>query len=755
MFFQKIGSKMEVYNQGKVPVKEIIKLRISLKKSTINLKLKEVMMMKWLVTKQAAAIVAIATVVLLCQSLTMAVDMNDPNANNLFDPNRVLTIYIDMDPCDWEVIRVFCPNDDGHCSETNNPYYEAELTCGDVGPMLVAIHRKSDIGEPNNTNPQKVSLKVDINRIINEQSFAGKDKLSLEMGATGSVVTEGMAWHIYRRTGILSPRSAWVKVYVNGDYKGLYSNVEQIDKEFLSDNGITDTGWLYKREDYGEAQRTHEVPFMPNPFRFNWYPFDHPADVTEIPTPTDWLTQALWRVNMPHLLKLAVAESFVANGDALVMKGARNYWYYDWSTNPNDINDPNFQQPRLYFAWDLDTTLGSKNTYLPIMNTPSPQGGGPMQNGLINELTEAGAPLGYPTFQADYLNTYVNQLNGPLELSSLIAEVNSIEPVISPAMNSDPYQQAGTAAAEFQRIRDFLTARTNYVNAQLSALAPLPGTFLLDDGYEGTTWDANWNDTAHTWTRGTDLRHSGAAAAKKVANTSGNFTSDSLNASDANTIHVRFWYNLDDTEGTDLRLYFYNGSAYVEQTSTPAIADGAEDTWLCYVATVTNSQYFVSNFQIRFAATLGNGENVWIDDVEITKEVPQLTAIISGDILDPGTAPVAGVSVDANNAGGSDITDVNGQYSLSVNYDWSGTVTPTRADYNFAPTNTVYNNVTSNQSAQDYTATHICDLYPDGVIDFHDLDVLCEAWLTSDPDADFNDDNIVNFADYEKFSQNW
>ncbi|GAG25712.1 unnamed protein product, partial [marine sediment metagenome] len=46
-----------------------------------------------------------------------------------------------------------------------------------------------------------------------------------------------------------------------------------------------------------------------------------------------------------------------------------------------------------------------------------------------------------------------------------------------------------------------------------------------------------------------------------------------------------------------------------------------------------------------------------------------------------------------------------GTYSATVDYDWSGTVTPTKAGYTFAPANRVYSNVTSDQTSQDYTPT--------------------------------------------------
>ena len=100
------------------------------------------------------------------------------------------------------------------------------------------------------------------------------------------------------------------------------------------------SGWLYKMEEWGLSQRTHENPFVANPFRFNWYPFNQGTDATEIPTPSDWLTQAPVRVNMTQAFKMAVAENFNAGSDAFCQKGT-NFWFYDWSTTPGNPSDPN------------------------------------------------------------------------------------------------------------------------------------------------------------------------------------------------------------------------------------------------------------------------------------------------------------------------------------------------------------------------------------------------------------------------------
>ncbi|MEE9366822.1 MAG: CotH kinase family protein, partial [Dehalococcoidales bacterium] len=456
---------------------------------------------------------------------------------NLFDPRRILDVNITMDAGDWDTLRFSCPG--GWCGEPPHPYWPATLECGDlgIGPMLVGIRRKNDVAEPSEADPQKVSLKIDINRFAPGQLFAGKKKLSLENGSEMAIVTEALSWNIYQAAGFISGRAAWCKVYVNGSYKGLYANVEQVDKVFLTDNGIDNGGFLWKdHELLGQQQRTRELET--SPFNFNWYPFDHPDYMVEtIPPPVDWRDQALWRVDMPHILTLAAAENFISNQDAAIQKNT-NYWYYDWSTEPND--DPNGQQPRLYFPWDLDTTLKGGEIERGIIDQKDD---GHMWEGLIEELDEAGVPFAEPTFQDDYLDIYTNLLDGPLELSKMLTLVNNIESVIVAEVDADPYTHltdVNTAEWEFKHIRDFLTARTAYVTAQLELLLPLPGIVLFDDGFEGTPWDANWTGA---WTDETTRVYTGshAAGADRGGGT-GYFTSDALDADDATAIHIDFYF---------------------------------------------------------------------------------------------------------------------------------------------------------------------------------------------------------------------
>ena len=69
-----------------------------------------------------------------------------------------------------------------------------------------------------------------------------------------------------------------------------------------------------------------------------------------------------------------------------------------------------------------------------------------------------------------------------------------------------------------------------------------------------------------------------------------------------------------------------------------------------------------------------------------------------------GNVGVGGVTLSYTDGTAKTVTSANdGSYSLSVSYNWSGTVTPSKTCYTFNPLSITYSNVTTNQTAQNYT----------------------------------------------------
>jgi predicted outer membrane repeat protein len=73
-----------------------------------------------------------------------------------------------------------------------------------------------------------------------------------------------------------------------------------------------------------------------------------------------------------------------------------------------------------------------------------------------------------------------------------------------------------------------------------------------------------------------------------------------------------------------------------------------------------------------------------------------------------GNAGVADATI--TYTGGSTTANGSGNYTFTVPYGWTGTVTPSKTGYTFSPMDRLYTDVQVNMTAQDYTATAIVHL---------------------------------------------
>jgi len=79
------------------------------------------------------------------------------------------------------------------------------------------------------------------------------------------------------------------------------------------------------------------------------------------------------------------------------------------------------------------------------------------------------------------------------------------------------------------------------------------------------------------------------------------------------------------------------------------------------------------------------------------------------------------------------MTDANGLYMIHVYENWSGTVTPTKKSYTFEPNHISYVDVLSDYTDQNYAASSIYDINCDGFIDWGDMVIIADNWLSAGP----------------------
>ena len=96
-------------------------------------------------------------------------------------------------------------------------------------------------------NAAKKSFKLDFNHFVSGRDFFGLEKLNLNGEHNDpSIIRSKLSWDIFEKIGMVATRASHVKLYINGQYYGLYISIEHIDENFLDRHYEDDSGNLWK-----------------------------------------------------------------------------------------------------------------------------------------------------------------------------------------------------------------------------------------------------------------------------------------------------------------------------------------------------------------------------------------------------------------------------------------------------------------------------------------------------------------------------
>ena len=149
-------------------------------------------------------------------------------------------------------------------------------------------------------------------------------------------------------------------------------------------------------------------------------------------------------------------------------------------------------------------------------------------------------------------------------------------------------------------------------------------TLINGESFEGTWLPTGWTEDPwnSNWNKESDQHHgSGSSSADFDGWGSGSLITPNLDCSSVTKIYVDFWYYDDNCDNNDFILYYYDGTGSNPWDSIYQLGNDPEDQWHHYQDVITDSQYFRSDFKLRFYANLRSGEHAYIDDVTVRKEV--------------------------------------------------------------------------------------------------------------------------------------
>jgi len=148
------------------------------------------------------------------------------------------------------------------------------------------------------------------------------------------------------------------------------------------------------------------------------------------------------------------------------------------------------------------------------------------------------------------------------------------------------------------------------------------------------------------------------------------------------------------------------GVAFAASNGGTCTASNASGQYSCTVAYAWSGSVAPSSSGHAFTPASRSYSNVVANQTAQDYTAAPVTYVVSGTVM-AGGSPLAGVAFAATNGGGCTSSNASGQYSCTVGYAWSGSVTPSLSGYTFTPASRSYSSVVANQTAQDYTAEAI------------------------------------------------
>ncbi|MCM2374996.1 CotH kinase family protein [Aporhodopirellula aestuarii] len=162
----------------------------------------------------------------------------EPLDADLYDPTALRTIFIDFANPDWE-----SELEDFHGTDVD---VAATVTVDGVEYPNCGIHFRGKSSYGMVPAGYKRSLNVSMDMADEDQSLLGYKTLNLLNGSSDESMMSTVLYSHIARQYTPAPKANFVRVVINGEYWGVYSNTQQFNKEFLKENYGSSKGARWK-----------------------------------------------------------------------------------------------------------------------------------------------------------------------------------------------------------------------------------------------------------------------------------------------------------------------------------------------------------------------------------------------------------------------------------------------------------------------------------------------------------------------------
>jgi hypothetical protein len=328
-----------------------------------------------------------------------------------------------------------------------NRYYAADFVWDGIRVRNVGI-RVRGLATRSATKP---GLRIDFNKYITGQKFLGLHSVILDNELKDpSMIRERTSMAFIEHMGHPASRESFGRVYINGEYQGVYGLVEAVDKEYLkralgeNDGYLFDHKYLngFHAEDLGddlnlykdrfEAQtrRLEADSILYSPIRNLFREVNHDVDGA-------WRARVSEYIDLDQLVTYLGVESFLAENDGFLgWAGMANFYLYRTADSTTHRVLP----------WDRDNTFF--DITLPVFSRVE-------DNALVRRA------LTFADLRTKFLDTLEQCARAAADNKWMDGEIRRISALIKNAVYDDPgkmysndeYDASVVFLTEFARLR--------------------------------------------------------------------------------------------------------------------------------------------------------------------------------------------------------------------------------------------------------------------------------------------------------------
>ncbi|MCB2218854.1 MAG: CotH kinase family protein [Bacteroidetes bacterium] len=285
----------------------------------------------------------------------------------------------------------------------------------------------------------KKSFKVSFNTFEQGRKWNGLEKLNLNGEHNDpSIMRSKLSWDLLRALNIPAPRSNHIRLYINGNFHGVYINVEHIDEEFADSRFNNQDGNLYKclypadlaykgsnpdlykEEVYG--RRAYELKTNTG--------IDDYSDLANFIDQLNNTSTSSFFCSMDEILnvfdyaKIAAVDVFIGNWDGYIYNKNNFYLYFNTEFEKFE-----------YIPYDLDNTFGIDwmNRDWATRDIYDWQQHGSEIRPLYTRIMDNDDLRG---IYSNYMNQIISEKMDP---DVLFARIDSLKNMIAPFVEIDPY----------------------------------------------------------------------------------------------------------------------------------------------------------------------------------------------------------------------------------------------------------------------------------------------------------------------------